>query len=100
MGRKHHAQALADFSQVIKFNPNYAAALDSRAVCYLALGHLDAAIADFAAALKLNPLLASSLYGRGLALRKKGDDAAENDIAAAKAIKADIADEFSQYGVE
>lgn len=47
-----------------------------------------------------SPEMASALYGRGLARMKKGDHAAgEADIAAAKALKADIVAEFSRYGV-
>ena len=51
-------------------------------------------------ALGRNPKLASSLYGRGLAKLEKGDAAGgEADIAAAKAIQANIAEEFARYGV-
>ena len=38
-------------------------------------------------------------YGRGLAKLKKGDrHGGDADIAAAKAIRADIADDFARYG--
>ena len=48
---------------------------------------------------KLN--LAGSLYGRGIAKLKKGDATGGNaDIAAAKAIRPEIADEFARYGVQ
>ena len=61
---------------------------------------LDDAVADYDEALKLNPKQAGSLYGRGLAKLKKGDaGGGEADIAAAKAIQADIAEEFARYGV-
>ena len=49
-------------------------------------------------ALKLNPKLAGALYGRGLAKQKKGDATAEADIAAAKAIQSDIAENSSATG--
>ena len=40
------------------------------------------------------------MYGRGLAKRKKGDQAGgDADIAAARAIQADIADEYAKYGM-
>jgi hypothetical protein len=43
---------------------------------------------------------ASSLYGRGIANAKKGDDkAGRADIEAAKAIDADIEEDFKRYGV-
>jgi hypothetical protein len=41
------------------------------------------------------------LYGRGLAKQKKGDSVdGDTDIAAAKVIKANIADDFTSYGVK
>jgi tetratricopeptide (TPR) repeat protein len=80
--------------------PSDPQAIDSRAFTYLKLGQLDDAIVDYDAALRLNPKLAVSLYGRGLAKLKKGDASGGNaDIAAAKAIRGDIADEFARYGV-
>jgi hypothetical protein len=43
--------------------------------------------------------MAASLYGRGLAKQNKGDQAGgDADVAAAKAIKATIGDEFAKYG--
>jgi tetratricopeptide (TPR) repeat protein len=63
------------------------------------LGDLDKAISDYSIALAINPKLARSLYGRGLAERQRGDpNAAQEDIAAAKAIQSDIANHFT--GVE
>jgi hypothetical protein len=57
-------------------------------------------IADYDAVLKINPKYADSLYGRGVAKLKKGDnDGGNSDIASAKAIKPDIADDFIRYGV-
>jgi hypothetical protein len=48
-----------------------------------------------------SPEGASSLYGRGLAKLKKGDRAAADaDVAAAKVIKADIAEELARYGIK
>jgi hypothetical protein len=51
--------------------------------------------------LKLDPKKAASLYGRGVAKLKKGDSTAGNDdVAAAKAIQADIAEELAKYGIQ
>ena len=67
---------------------------------YLRLNRLDEAIADYDALLKIDAKMAHSLYGRGLAKLKKGNrDGGEADIAAAKAIKAEIADEFAKWVV-
>jgi hypothetical protein len=57
-------------------------------------------IAGYDAVLKINPKYADSLYGRGVAKLKKGDnDGGNSDIASAKAIKPDLADDFIRYGV-
>jgi len=49
--------------------------------------------ADFDAALRIDPRAASSLYVRGIAHRRRGDATrGDADIAAAKAIKSDIAE--------
>jgi len=66
----------------------------------LKLGAFDRAIADYGAAVAKNPKDADSLYGRGMAKLKSGDRAGgEADIAAAKAIKPDIAEVYRGYGV-
>ena len=81
--------------------PDEAVVLDSRALAYLKLGNLPAAIADYEAALAREPNLASALYGRGYAKSKAGDEmGGQADIAAAKALKADIVEEFERYGVK
>jgi hypothetical protein len=59
----------------------------------------DAAVSDYDAALRIEPKLAFALYGRGLARLKNEDASGESDIAAAKAIQADIAEEFARYGM-
>ena len=44
---------------------------------------------------------AGMLYGRGLAKARKGDrNGGTAEIAAAKAVKSDIADEFARYGLK
>ena len=51
--------------------------------------------------LEINSKLASSLYGRGLAKLKKGDRVgAHADMAAAKAINTNIAQELARYGIK
>ena len=49
----------------------------------------------------MEPNRPSALYGRGTAKLKKGDNSGGNsDIASAKAIEPDIADNFVVYGVK
>src|SRR2546423_417950 len=85
------ARALADCNESLRLEPNVPATLDTRGFTHLRMGDWDGAIADYNAALRLDPKLASSLYGRGFVRLKTGDRGGNADIAAAKAIKADIA---------
>jgi len=92
--------ALDDCNEAIRLQPKAVAAFDSRGFAYLKSGQWDLAISDFNAALRLDPKLPSALYGRGFAKQKKGDAAGgKSDIAAAQAIKQDIAAEYAGYGL-
>jgi tetratricopeptide (TPR) repeat protein len=91
---------VTDCTEALRIAPNDADIMDSRGFAYLRLSRLDDAVTDFGEALRRTPKKAGSLYGRGVAKLKKGDvGGGEADIAAAKAIQADIADEFARYGV-
>jgi tetratricopeptide (TPR) repeat protein len=92
-------QGLADCNESLRIRPNDAYTLDSRGFAYLKLDRLDDAIVDFSAALEINSKLVSSLYGRGLAKLRKADCSGEADISDAKAIQANIAEEFKSYGI-
>jgi tetratricopeptide (TPR) repeat protein len=93
-------QALADCNEALRLMPNNAATLDSRAFVFLKMTQFDAAVSDYDAALRIEPKVPFALYGRGLARIKNEDAAGENDIAAAKAIQADIAEEYARYGMQ
>ena len=73
--------------------------LDTRGFANMKLGQFDRAIADYSDALDSDPKLATSIYGRGIARLKKGDRRGSADIASAQAIKSDIAEEFTRYGL-
>jgi tetratricopeptide (TPR) repeat protein len=91
--------ALADCNESLSLRPGYRT-LNSRGLVYLKLGDYDRAIADYDAALRIDPNCATSLYGRGIAkLWKRDESGGNSDIASAKAIKPDIAEEFAIYGV-
>ena len=91
--------ALADCNEALRLMPNNAATLESRGFIFLKMSHFDAAVSDYDAILRTNPKLAFALYGRGLARVKNGDPSGEADLAAAKALQADIAEECARYGV-
>jgi tetratricopeptide (TPR) repeat protein len=92
--------ALADCTTARRLDPNNAAILDNLGLTYLKLQRPDQALADYDEALKLDPQKARALFGRGIALRNKGDVAgAEANFTAAKAIQNDIAEEVRRFGV-
>jgi tetratricopeptide (TPR) repeat protein len=92
--------AMEDCDAALRLRPNFADALESRGFTYLKLGQFDHAIADYNAALSAVPHKAEALYGRGLARLKVGDIVAgKSDIAAARASRADIVEEFVRRGV-
>jgi len=93
-------QALADCNEALRLMPNNAATLDSRGFVFLKMTNFDAAVSDYDAALRINPKLAFALYGRGLARLKNEDPSGAADIAAAKALQADIAEEYARYGMQ
>jgi len=92
--------AMEACNKAIGTGAHTASTYDSRALAYLKAGRPDAAIADYNSALRIDPKLANALYGRGLAKLKGGNTfSGEEDIAAAKALRIDIAEEFARYGV-
>jgi tetratricopeptide (TPR) repeat protein len=94
-------QALSDCNESLRIRPNSTDTLDSRGFAYLKLYRLDDAVVDFKAALEINSKLASSLYGRGLAKLMKGDRVgAHADMAAAKAIQADIEEKLARDSIK
>jgi len=102
-------QALADCNKSIELASNVANTLDSRGLVYLKMKQYDKAIADFNAALKaagyvedgaVGPSLAGSLYGRGIARLRSGDAlGGATDMAAAKAAKPDVIEDYTRYGI-
>jgi tetratricopeptide (TPR) repeat protein len=91
--------ALADCNEALRLIPNNAATFDSRGFVFLKMTQFDAAVSDYDAALRINPERAFALYGRGLARLRNEDPAGAADIAAAKALQADIAEEYARYGI-
>jgi hypothetical protein len=90
--------ALADCNLALQVDPGLSDALDSRGLVNLKLGRTAAAIKDYTDAIQRNPRSSSSLFGRGVATRRSGGDGAA-DIALAKSMDPNIANEFAGYGV-
>jgi tetratricopeptide (TPR) repeat protein len=92
--------ALNDCNAALQLHPSYADAFDSRAMVNLKSGQPGKAVADYDAALRIDPNRANSLFGRGLAKIKIDNVAGGNlDLAKAKSIQANIAEEFASYGI-
>ena len=88
-------------NEFLRLKPNDAGTLEARGSAYLKLNRSDAAIADYDAALKLSPRFASALYGRGLAKQMQGNQSdGDADVAAARAIRPDVAERFAGYGAK
>ena len=95
------AQALADCNESLRLRPDDANVINSRGLVQFKLGAFDRAIADYGAAIAGNAKSAGSFYGRGVAKLRSGDLAGgDADIAAAKAIRADIGTVYAGYGVK
>ena len=91
--------ALADCNESLRLQPAMVS-VGTRGLVLLKLGRFDEAIAEYDAGLKIFANSALSLYGRGVAKRKKGDVAGgDADIAAAKAMRGDVADWHAKWGV-
>jgi tetratricopeptide (TPR) repeat protein len=93
--------ALADCNESLKLKPDYAAALDSRALVDLRMGKCSRAVGDASGALSIDVNLAPSRYVRGLARLCEGNVKDGNaDIAAAKKLDPKIAETYAGYGVK
>jgi len=92
-------QALADCNEALRLMPRNPTTLGSRGFIFLKMTHFDAAVSDYDGALQMNPKFAFALYGRGLAKLKNEDASGQADITAAKALQADIAEEYLRYGI-
>ena len=94
-------RALSDCDEALRIEPQNLIALDNRGFAYLKLERVDDAINSFDAALKIDPKFPTSLYGRGLAKMKNGDrESAAVDMAAAIAIKSNVADVLARYSIK
>ncbi|ALB41433.1 MULTISPECIES: tetratricopeptide repeat protein [unclassified Anabaena] len=65
--------AIDDYTQAIKFNPNYADAYYNRGIVRDDLGDKPGAIDDYTQAIKINPNLALAYYNRGIVRYELGD---------------------------
>jgi tetratricopeptide (TPR) repeat protein len=73
INKANYAQAIADFNEAIRLEPNYANAFNNRGVACRNMGDLDRAVADYDQAIAIKPDYVAAFYNRGLALTDKGE---------------------------
>ena len=99
--RNDNDRVLADCQESSRLNPQNFVPFINLGHYYFRLGSYDRAFANYDTSVRINPKAAAGLYGRGMTKLKKGDvDGGNADIAAAKAILADIAEWGAKYGVK
>src|SRR6266566_2410075 len=92
-------RAIRDYDEAIWLGSNLPAVFYFRATASTEKQDYDHAVGDFDVVLRFNSKNALALYGRGIVKVKKGDtQSGSADIAAAKAINSNVAEEFEHSG--
>jgi tetratricopeptide (TPR) repeat protein len=92
-------RAVADYDQAILIKPDYVAAFYNRGLALADKKEYAKAISDFTAVLRVDPKNPTVLYRRGTTYLNSGNIEAGNaDLAEAKAIKPDIAEDIRREG--
>jgi tetratricopeptide (TPR) repeat protein len=93
-------EALDDCNVSLRVRPGFDMTHHNRGFANFRAGNLDEALADLEISLKASPKRAQALYLRGLIKLRRGEQVSGNaDIAAAKSIRAEIAEDFARMGV-
>ncbi|HEY4081090.1 MAG TPA: retroviral-like aspartic protease family protein [Burkholderiaceae bacterium] len=91
--------ALDDCDEAVHREGKAGVAYNTRGWLRLRQGDASKALADFDRALELNPNFVWAVYGRGIARRKLGDEAAgQADLAAARKLRPTVDAENARYG--
>ncbi len=98
---KDYDHAIADYSQAIRLNPDYAEAFNNRGLAYSLSGKTEMAkaIPDYSQAIKLRPTYAYAYNNRGVAYMASGyPDEALNDFNSAIHLQPDFPQAYSNRG--
>ena len=100
MARSDIAAAKADFDEVIRMTPDYAAAHQMRGLASFQAGEYEDALKFFDGAVKRDATFYQALYARGVAKKKTGDESSgEQDIRAARGMSSSVAQDLAAFGV-
>jgi tetratricopeptide (TPR) repeat protein len=92
-------RAIKDYDEAIWLDSNVPASFYNRGIAYSEKQDYDHALGDFDVVLRFNAKNALALYARGIVRLKKGDtQSGAADIAAAKAINSNVAEEYEHSG--
>jgi tetratricopeptide (TPR) repeat protein len=92
-------RAIKDYDEAIWLDSNVPASFYNRGIAYTEKQDYDHALGDFDVVLRFNPKNALALYARGIVRLKRGDtQSGAADIAAAKAINSNFAQEYEHSG--
>jgi tetratricopeptide (TPR) repeat protein len=95
-----YEQAIEDFTQALRLDPNNVNIYGERGVTYAQKGDSDRAITDYNQAIRLNPNLAEAYISRGIAYAQKGDnDRAIADYNQAIRLNSNIAEAYNNCGI-
>ena len=93
-------QALADFSEAIRLDPEYASAYYNRGITYDDLGQYEQALADYTEAIRLNPKYATAYHNRGYTHDNLGQyEQALADYTEAIRLNPDDPDPYNNRGI-
>jgi tetratricopeptide (TPR) repeat protein len=99
--KKDYVRSVADYSEVIKFEPDLAKGYVDRGWVYVLNNDLDKALEDFSKALQLHTNNASALVGRGVVRSRKGKPTdGSADIQLAIQLEPDIIEQIKKLGVQ
>ncbi|AFZ04430.1 Tetratricopeptide TPR_1 repeat-containing protein [Calothrix sp. PCC 6303] len=97
---KDYRGAIADYSEAIKLDPNYADAYYGRGIVRSKLGDKQGAMADYTQAIKINPNLDVAYHNRGVVRSKLGDkQGAIADYTQAIKINPNLTEPYNNRGV-
>jgi len=82
--KNDYDRAIADYSEAIRLDRNYAFAFNNRGLAYATKGDYDRAIPDYNEAIRLNAKFATAFCNRGKAKLKINDTSGNEDIAKAR----------------